>query len=99
MPPGVGGVFTSDGQQLAAQLAGLFALGVWGLLWGLLLGVISQPQQLTHLLAKPAVKDEALVPVAEEETASPVPEAEEQNAEKAPVADLDDDELHPVDHR
>ncbi len=99
MPPGVGGVFTGDGQQLAAQLAGLFALGVWGLLWGLLLGVISQPQRLTHLLAKPAVKDEALVPVAEEETASSVPEAEEQNAEKAPAADLDDDELHPVDHR
>ncbi len=44
---GVAGVFVSgDAQQLSAQLIGLVALGVWGLLWGGVLGIIASPRLL-----------------------------------------------------
>ncbi len=40
---GVAGLFNGgDGGQLAAQLVGLLALGLWGILWGLLLGGLSR---------------------------------------------------------
>lgn len=42
---GVRGVFFGGGVgQLTAQLVGIVAVGVWGLLWGLLLGVIANPR-------------------------------------------------------
>jgi len=41
---GVRGVFFGGAGQLTAQLVGIVAVGVWGLFWGVLLGVISNPR-------------------------------------------------------
>lgn len=44
---GVAGLFVSgSAQQLSAQLIGLFAVGLWGLLWGVTLGLIASPRAL-----------------------------------------------------
>ena len=44
---GVSSIFVSGNtQQLTAQLAGLVAVGIWGLLWGAILGVIASPNLL-----------------------------------------------------
>ena len=44
---GIAGVFVSgDTRQLSAQAAGLVAIGLWGLLWGSILGVIMSPRWL-----------------------------------------------------
>lgn len=44
---GVMGVFVSgNAQQLSAQLLGLGALAVWGLLWGAVLGILASPRLL-----------------------------------------------------
>jgi Amt family ammonium transporter len=39
---GVAGLIAGNSAQFSAQLIGLIALGVWGLLWGLLLGGVSR---------------------------------------------------------
>lgn len=45
--PGVVGVFVAgNAQQLSAQLIGLLALALWGLLWGGIIGVIASPKLL-----------------------------------------------------
>ncbi len=42
--PGVAGLFSSgEPQQLWAQLTGLAVLGLWGLLWGAVLGFLANP--------------------------------------------------------
>jgi Amt family ammonium transporter len=41
---GVGNIFAMGTGQLAAQLFGLGALGLWGLLWGGLLGLVASPR-------------------------------------------------------
>ncbi len=67
IPVGVAGLFAGAGvSQLLAQLAGLAALGLWGLLWGLLLGVIARPRRPRTVVAP------APVP-AEEAAADPTP--------------------------
>lgn len=48
---GVRGVFFGGAGQLTAQLVGIVAVGVWGLFWGVLLGVISNPRMFRR---KPA---------------------------------------------
>ncbi len=40
--------------QLTAQLIGLVVLGLWGLLWGVLLGFIGNPGWIRHLGRRPA---------------------------------------------
>ncbi|MCD6284321.1 MAG: hypothetical protein J7M39_00220, partial [Anaerolineae bacterium] len=45
--PGVVGLFVAgNAQQLSAQLIGLLALALWGLLWGGIIGVIASPKLL-----------------------------------------------------
>jgi len=45
--PGIVGVFVAgNAQQLSAQLIGLLALALWGLLWGGIIGVIAGPKLL-----------------------------------------------------
>jgi ammonium transporter, Amt family len=44
---GVAGIFVGGGTgQLSAQLAGVVVIGLWGLLWGSLLGVMMSPRLL-----------------------------------------------------
>jgi ammonium transporter, Amt family len=51
---GIAGIFVSgDTRQISAQLAGLAAIGLWGLIWGGVLGVIMSPQ----LLGRAGTKD------------------------------------------
>ena len=46
--PGVVGVFVAgNAQQLSAQLIGLLALALWGLLWGGIIGIIAGPKLLS----------------------------------------------------
>jgi ammonium transporter, Amt family len=50
--PGVAGLFVGAGEgQLWAQLTGLVALGVWGLLWGTVLGFLANPGRIKHVLS------------------------------------------------
>ena len=55
--PGIGGLLTGDGKQLAAQLIGLLAIGLWGLLWGLALGLLAYPPHLAARQAAPLPDD------------------------------------------
>lgn len=48
--PGVSGIFaTGNAQQFSAQLIGLLAITLWGLLWGAIIGIITKPTLLTSL--------------------------------------------------
>ncbi len=59
--PAIAGIFIrGDMQQLSAQLVGLVAVGLWGLLWGTVIGVIASPNLLgrwpvrvQHLWSRP----------------------------------------------
>ncbi len=43
--PGIASVFIrKDTQQLSAQLTGLAAVGLWGLIWGTAIGIIASPK-------------------------------------------------------
>lgn len=47
LDPGVAGLFAGSGlEQVWAQLIGLVVLGIWGLLWGAVLGFIASPHGL-----------------------------------------------------
>jgi hypothetical protein len=48
---GVAGLFArGDPQQLIAQAVGLTALGIWGLAWGITLGIITRPRAIARSL-------------------------------------------------
>ena len=59
--PAIAGIFIrGDMQQLSAQLVGLVAVGLWGLLWGTVIGIIASPNLLVrwpvrvqHLWSRP----------------------------------------------
>ena len=76
---GVTGLFTGGGSgQLLAQLVGLLALGLWGLLWGALLGGISR-------LTLPRARQTPAAELAEErEETSPGDEETETQPEVVP---------------
>ncbi|MGC9520997.1 MAG: hypothetical protein ACP5HG_03855 [Anaerolineae bacterium] len=44
--PGIGSIFVTGTGQVSAQLVGLVAVALWGLLWGSILGVIASPRIL-----------------------------------------------------
>lgn len=60
-------IFGGDAGQLGAQLFGLAALGLWGLLWGSLLGVLARPRR--ERIPEPPTAEA----VAEEEGAADTP--------------------------
>lgn len=60
---GVMGLFISGNmQQLSAQLIGLVALGLWGLLWGVVLGVIASPRMLGAVSRRARTADLVISP-------------------------------------
>lgn len=65
---GVIGVFFGGGAgQLTAQLAGIVAVGVWGLLWGGVLGLIANPRLFRRKpapVAEPVTSSEVVLPPA-----------------------------------
>ncbi len=63
---GVSGLIQGNLNQMLAQLLGLLALGVWGLLWGLLLGGISR-LSLTQLQKLTRSEKPSTTTVADEE--------------------------------
>lgn len=51
--PGIASVFIrGDTQQLSAQLTGLAAVGLWGLIWGTVIGIIASPKFVGRLPAE-----------------------------------------------
>lgn len=69
--PGIAGIFvTGSAQQLTAQVVGLVAFGVWGLLWGVVLGVIASPDWLGRIAR---VHRKALESSSTEDTSIPDP--------------------------
>jgi ammonium transporter, Amt family len=64
--PGVAGLFVDgDLAQLWAQLTGLVLLGIWGLLWGGVLGVIAHPHRIKQAVSRKS-------PVGQTEGGSPL---------------------------
>jgi len=65
---GVTGIFFGGGTgQLTAQLAGIVAIGVWGLLWGGVLGLVANPHLFRRKpapVAEPVTVSEATLPPA-----------------------------------
>lgn len=90
---GTGGVlgliFGGGTAQLVAQLVGIIALGLWGLLWGAILGFIAHPR-FPH--RSTTVEDAAVLSGAAsvEENATPVAEVEIMVAVPQPVAHIED---------
>lgn len=88
--PGVQGWFFGGGGQLLAQLAGLVVLGLWGLLWGTLLGLLARPRNARVTIA-PAPENIATPSAAESRASEPQPEAALPEtpppAEPEPLAD------------
>jgi len=89
---GIAGLFArGDAQQLIAQGVGLAALGVWGLGWGLVLGIATRPRSAVRALAKRLTSKRA---EAETPTEAP-PEAKEtpHDVEDADVEDAESEEV------
>ena len=81
----VGLIFGGGTAQLVAQLIGIVALGLWGLLWGLILGFIANPRlPQRRVPAGDAVTLSEAVPVAERDE----PTAEGESAVVEPQNDI-----------
>ncbi len=83
VPPGVTGLFFGgEGTQLLAQFVGLLALGLWGLLWGVLLGFAAAPRWPDRFLSRLRARVDDTVPEKSEsagepedaDSVSPIPE-------------------------
>lgn len=87
LPLGISGLITrGDWQQLVAQIVGLGAIGVWGLLWGLGLGFVANPQlpQLKQA-AKPALKETQTTDA--EESPDPLPQDQKESDDETGIED------------
>jgi hypothetical protein len=81
---GIAGIVSGGSfSQLQAQLTGMLALGVWGLLWGIVLGFIANPRLpgLSSIRSSQTVSDEDKDDsVAEELLEPPLAESAESEA-------------------
>lgn len=98
VPTGAGGVvglfFGGGVKQLTAQIVGLAAVGLWGLLWGALLGFIAHPRRPHRQSATvEAVFSPAVTPAEAVDAAlAPEPVLDESLAEILPPTVLDGEE-------
>lgn len=89
-PAGIAGLFAGGSKQLVAQLVGILALGMWGLLWGVILGLIAKPRPRLSLLSH---EDDAMGDTHEEiEDLTLSEELEPVMTEAAPDKDDHNDE-------
>lgn len=85
----VGLLFGGGTSQLVAQLVGVAALGLWGLLWGVILGFIANPRLSFRSVEPEAAALVEVTPV--EVDPEPVTEAEVEEATE-PVAEAEDED-------
>ncbi len=87
---GVSGLFSGGAKQLVAQLVGIGAIGLWGMLWGLILGGIAR-------LSSPheSQDDAELSPAKSEGEAKQEAEEIEETEEEA--IDLPSEDMTPID--
>lgn len=93
---GVVGLFVSgSAQQLSAQLIGLVAVGVWGLLWGSLLGVIASPRIFGAVSRR--VRRAEIASGSTETPEAPLSDEASPSIEAAPQAPPPDDATPPTE--